>query len=867
MSYEVTISDGNVVSVTLGGVTYNVTMSQVGQAGRGISSIAIHPTTGVVTVTYTDTTTAVFDTFEDVMTAESTVLAAKDVVVAAEANVVTLEGQAEGHATTAAAEAADALSAVSWQDLSAINSTYNVTAVAGCRYDTTQDSDGGEWVNNCQDLSWENEDRPTGPWLGYVANETAARAVSGAGTGAYYHNSSDGKFYQLSAGSGQVEIYRGAERQFPIVADITAEAGRVIIWDALTGAMWMVFYGAGNQNIIRTTMGSIAADNGYLSVGHVGGNSLNVIRFISDGADRHWSSSQFSGQYQGTIAERNDSKDYSEYDLNPIKSTTVNDVAMTVLPNAPTDPTTGLKVPTIAVATDGGVSVINDDGTVVDSGSTSAKDNIDFSGTRLVYTQKTSEGRWSIDASDLQDGFTPTIYDSASNNGWFQDADVPSAAKASGMHFLSGDVNGLSVILENPDTPANGAVARITSEYSTGFQVGEIKGAFLASTDTADLVGSGELVTNGDFATNDLTGYTDGSVGTGSVDASSGAAVITSTDGSNYGKMTQTLTGLVVGHPYILSFTVSGSQAYVVGQDTTGNYDAGTHVLTIVPNSSSEVFDFLVAGNNGTSTIDNISAKLADPDRSVNANGLIINGTINRDPVAAGAELVGYSGFSADDYFEQPYNPSYDFGTGDFHVMGWVNATSYGYAIQRLGSTKDNYVYVKPDGKIEFGNTGGGNNYLSGSTVTFGNWAFFCAVREAGVKKLYVNGSLEGTSAHAVDLSDSDAITRVGCGVLGSAPLTAGSLARLRIGATAPSAAQIKAIYDAEKHLFKEGAQATLHGSSDAVTALTHDKATDLLHVGTSGGMSTFKGLRRIDQDDDAVTTFIAADGGSILRQ
>ena len=39
---------------------------------------------------------------------------------------------------------------------------------------------------------------------------------------------------------------------------------------------------------------------------------------------------------------------------------------MTVLPNAPIDDATGLPVPTIAVATDGGVSVIKDDGNVVD---------------------------------------------------------------------------------------------------------------------------------------------------------------------------------------------------------------------------------------------------------------------------------------------------------------------------------------------------------------------------------------------------------------------------------------------------------------------------------------------------------------------
>ena len=51
-----------------------------------------------------------------------------------------------------------------------------------------------------------------------------------------------------------------------------------------------------------------------------------------------------------------------DYDYVIVSSSRVNDVAMTVLPNAPIDDATGLPVPTIAVATDGGVSVIKDDG-------------------------------------------------------------------------------------------------------------------------------------------------------------------------------------------------------------------------------------------------------------------------------------------------------------------------------------------------------------------------------------------------------------------------------------------------------------------------------------------------------------------------
>ena len=39
-------------------------------------------------------------------------------------------------------------------------------------------------------------------------------------------------------------------------------------------------------------------------------------------------------------------------------------------------------------------------------------------------------------------------------------------------------------------------------------------------------------------------------------------------------------------------------------------------------------------------------------------------------------KLVAYSGFSATNYLEMPYNPDLDFGTGDFCVMGWINKSS-----------------------------------------------------------------------------------------------------------------------------------------------------------------------------------------------
>ena len=77
---------------------------------------------------------------------------------------------------------------------------------------------------------------------------------------------------------------------------------------------------------------------------------------------------------------------------------------------------------------------------------------------------------------------------------------------------------------------------------------------------------------------------------------------------------------------------------------------------------------------------------------------------------------------------------------------------------------------------------------------------------------------------------------------------------------------QIKDIYEAEKPLFQENAQATLYGTSDAVTALAHDDTTNLLHVGTSSGRSVFQGLRRVDNTTSAVGSAISASNNLVVE-
>ena len=92
-------------------------------------------------------------------------------------------------------------------------------------------------------------------------------------------------------------------------------------------------------------------------------------------------------------------------------------------------------------------------------------------------------------------------------------------------------------------------------------------------------------------------------------------------------------------------------------------------------------------------------------------------------------------------------------------------------------------------------------------------------------------------------------------------------MALLRIAGTAPSAIQMKKIYNDEKCLFHENAKCALYGTSDDVKAIAYDDTNDILHVGTSGGRSDFRGLNRINNTTTAVTTAISASNEFVAEQ
>ena len=720
----------------------------------------------------------------------------------------------------------------------------DITPVDIFIYDTKRDSDGGAWRKRCQGASWYQE-------LG----------------------------------------------EFPSVVVVITDGATVRLYNADKPSIpeWMVF-SASSVNMVRTGTNSLSAvgmRDGKLIVLDSNGYSGNCVDFVLDLESR--GHSPRNSKYNGNISQRNDGLGSALGDR-LIANSNCKDLAMTVLPNAPIDPTTKLPITTIALATDGGVSIINGPagvGTVVSWVKSDALyvSHVSFRESDgalcAVFGGNSSTDRkyrhvlHNLPDSNISGSFKYALGESDEFypmyfNPAYAGASIP---LSSDINLLSNSFTGLvdagssqlSLIHPNPADPTKGMLAAITSTYNTGWMVGGTALCALCSTETSDLVGSGELVVNGDFATGDFTGFTTQVTGTGSsVDASTNAAVLVAVDASNNAIIRLTLTGREVGETLVLALDVSGNDGFVYSaniEEVSFNCPSGSNSLTITPTSSTVVLTFYVAGNSGTTTYDNISVRLADNDRSISQKGVVVNGIINREPVAAGADLVAYSGFTGTNYLEMPYSDSLDFGTGDFTIMMWIKDTT---------NASDYYLERRDKPRINAGFSirGVGSEFVirAGLTLTGssgnrddGNWHLVVGVRNSGSLSLYVDGNLEASGNSTTDLSDPDAVLVIGATSLVSGIAGSAKVALLRISPTPVTFAQISKIYNDEKKLFQEDAQSTLHGSSDSVLAIDHDDITGIVHACTADGRSDFDRLVRVGNTTDS-TSVISAHNGLVVE-
>ena len=772
-------------------------------------------------------------------------------------------------------------------DIEKIKARISDNAVDIFVYDTRKDSDGGAWRHRTQNLSWYNEG----------ANE-----------------------------------FRGARKEFPIVAVIVSTSSNIIIYDGDDPnlSMWMEFKGSAGW-LNGATPADLSAKNGIMTVGSNTTNQrLRIVFFLKDYCE-DWATASTGGQRasKGNFLGRNsDSSTGRTLDSTiGIYRRTIYDVAMTVLPNAPIDIATGLQVPTIAAAMDIGISIIKDDGTtVVDMRPTGSavpqareiyftkSNKIAFRhGSNWVYyyviaSSTTTNTYWNSLAGYIG-RYTDTQrdYSTSANPG------IPINVGANGItNFLEdraiGHTNGLELIDINEGISFYLAMhCGISTDFNTGWQLGDIKGAFLS--DTTNVTGT-ELVTNGTFDSN-TNNWT--ALNSSSLSVSSNELLISYTSSNSAGAYQDI--SVEAGKTYFWSFTgrssnsgqlikpqlvsqsgsifVTGSTEHQGGTLYTNNgttiaiRSSSNHNVNQIYSTQFEVSSSgtvrieLYANYNASAYYDNVSVREAVSDRSVNNYGLQVFGTIQKDPVATGAELVSYSGFNGSNYLRQPYNSNLNFGTGDFSVIVWVKKNTFStnhYIIDRattdpFGGSGRAYFIIQNNGYHRFKLAGGSEQSGNAVAMPTGVFAQVAFVRRSGVMEFYLNGQLvqtiTGSNASAsFDGGVTNQTLTVNRYANGFAyDYTFDGMALLRISGDAPSANQMKKIYDDEKCLFHENAKCTLHGTSNNVRALAHDDTGDIIHAGTSSGRSDFQGLVRINNTTTAVTTAISASDGLVAEQ
>lgn len=652
----------------------------------------------------------------DAGTAKTEAEAARDAAQGYAANAGTAKTEAEaardsaqGHATTASAAKTGAEAA---RDTAQGHATTAGAAKAGA--ETARDAAAGSAGAAAADRVQTGADRAaTGTALA-TAQALVGSAGTGTATGLAYGaltkslvtaadvvavhiydtrlDSDGGAWTERQGGSWYWEALntatRGARRRFPTVALIVGQATSIgnvlIIYDAhdldANGVprIWMAFPSTATWWGHPQGLKSVHALNGRVwVVTNTGSDGRgHEINFVGDTIERFGPPGGWS-LVRGGIASRATTT-LSSAGSGRIKDGTasvqMNAVHARVIPGAPLD-SAGLPIPTVAVATTAGVSVIHPWGAVYD-----------ITGADFGAVQIAANGRMVIQyafGTSSQADVGPIPYADLSRTAWRQGVysrtNIPSFVGGSANNLrqtlaVAGGWAGacddrLSLLAEDPSNIVNGMVAYVTNSYATGWQPGDIRGAWLCDTATGNVTGSVELAVNGDFSS--------GTAGLTSVNATlstsasqlvvsrnaAGNAVadmpVAVTPGQTYSVQVEAAKGTTTGNlnlhvsdgstggPVLLNLSSSATSTVFLGQFTAGS----AAVFVRLFHSGT------VPGE--TAIFDNLSVRLALPDRSYKGRGLVVNGTVSRTALACGLAAVSAT-WGAAHRLSMPPHPDFD---------------------------------------------------------------------------------------------------------------------------------------------------------------------------------------------------------------
>ena len=438
------------------------------------------------------------------------------------------------------------LTNVEIENIAAIKAKLSETAIDIFVYDTRKDSDGGAWRKRTQHTSWYNE--TLGTDVRGTRKEFPAVAVL--------------VVREVNPAYG-LTIYDGDDPNLPMWMDYPKDTTQDPFFD---------YSDNGSTHIGNYSPTSVSALNGiicvgtYRSAGHISNLNagLREFHFIED--ECYATNNDKTVKFPTRIVDRSvPTPKYYQHTNNSIVNVNVLDVAMTVLPNARINQSSGLPTPTIAVATAGGVSIIKEDGSIVDitSGTIIHHEprNIAFLGDRLLWTEgnnydnqdrvylnaevPTSDtvlshtgslpsgyigygiGRGATNIFNNLSLFTSLNNEVATRARKFQIAGPDNTIVLGCKHAVNG---GLEQIHQNLDSAGDGILNAITTSYNSGWMHGDCQLAVLADTDTTDLTGGNKITNGSDWSgasgsqsSTAPTGWTAGNGATFAVETGNGA--------------------------------------------------------------------------------------------------------------------------------------------------------------------------------------------------------------------------------------------------------------------------------------------------------------------------------------------------------
>lgn len=534
-----------------------------------------------------------------------------------------------------------------------------------------------------------------GAWASYAGDGTSGVLLASAQQtiGSFFDT------YEAKSAEGSIsEVFRGNKRDFPRLAGIVGEANSISIYDLTEPGrpMWMRLNSIPNSGyagmiLLNTNQTGIAAVNGNFILGGNGPwqSWCTVLNFVKETGRSYGSGGSGNVHliWRSSFANRHTAGLYEQVSLaaENIAGATTNAVAATVLPDAPTDPVTGLRVPTIAVATNGGVSVIKHNGTVVNSASTVGYGAIAIDKNFLIIQASTAVGQF------LDYAKTPNLLSTSFAMIRINSNSAPDLARGTASKFIQssrgtfarGGSNALfSYLRNNEDAISKGLASVVTPTFNTGWMLGDIRRAYLSDTDVGSVAGP-DLVTNGDFSAG-ADGWVLNSAPNSLQSVVNGRLRITSIAPDSNARSSQAVS-TQPGRTYKIILTAYNGTAIQGPQLKIGNsIGSGDLFFTDLPNgivyenrftASTSTTYITVQTNQGSvySEFDDISVRQAIADRSYKNKSISITGTLTKSQLAAGTSLVGYSGFSAANYLREPYSADLDFGTGEFSASAWVN--------------------------------------------------------------------------------------------------------------------------------------------------------------------------------------------------